>query len=318
MVYARNTMETLLKVLVIFFSVLLGAIVGSFLGAAVWRLKTGKSLARGHSICPNCKKQLGISDLVPLFSYVFLRGKCRYCNKKISPHYFITELLTATTFGTIGYLAIESTGIDLLTGFYSTLDTVLLVVVFGAVLGIAAILILVAIFDLWYMEVPERALPFLYIFTGVFAVAIGVLVLRESGVNLVEAFSDEALVTGWLFGIDRLSIWPVVINAALGAAIMFLFFFGMNRLTKGKGMGFGDVVFAPAVGLWLGGFLTLFALLASFILGSVVASIWALIKCHKIKGVLVPYLPFLCASALLVFVFSAEIMNWLVNYLILW
>lgn len=311
-------MEILFKVLIVFFSTLLGMIVGSFLGALVWRVKIGKSMTKGRSICPHCKKQLGVFDLVPIFSFIFLRGKCRYCKKKISSHYFATEILTAVAFGTVGYLAMENLGVEILMGVYPALDTVLCLSGFVALLGVMAVLVLVAIYDLWYMEVPELSLPYLYVFVTVFTVITGVLSFRGMEGGWVETFSSEALVTGHLFGISSLNVWSLVINSLLGALMMFVFFFAMNRLTRGKGMGFGDVVFAPAIGLWLGGFLALIALLFSFILGSILASAWALIKHHKIKGVLVPYLPFLCASALLVFVLGADIMNWLTNYLLLW
>jgi len=311
-------METLINVLFITFSVLLGVIVGSFLGAAVWRLKKGKSMADGRSICPSCKKQLDVLDLIPLFSFIFLQGKCRYCNKKISAHYFVTELLTAVAFGTIAYSALlVSPGGNFLSGYDGLIPVVLRVLILGSALGITAVLVLVAVYDLWYMEVPEKVMPYLYVFAGIFTVALGLAAWREEYLKWAYTYGEGAALLGALVGIN-VSVWSMVLNAAVGAGLMFIFFFGMNRLTKGKGMGFGDVVFAPAVGLWLGGVLSLIALLISFILGSIVASAWALIKYRKIKGVLVPYLPFLCASALLVFVFSADILKWLVNYLVLW
>lgn len=72
----------------------LGAILGSFLNALVYRLPRGLSLWNPkRSFCPVCKHPLGIKDLIPIISYFFLRGKCRYCKQRVSFHYPLLELL---------------------------------------------------------------------------------------------------------------------------------------------------------------------------------------------------------------------------------
>lgn len=74
---------------------LFGLVFGSFLNVVVFRLPTGESSARGRSHCMCCGHGLRAADLVPVFSFVFLRGRCRYCGAKISPRYPLVELLTA-------------------------------------------------------------------------------------------------------------------------------------------------------------------------------------------------------------------------------
>lgn len=81
---------------VIFF--VYGTLLGSFINAWVWRTRHNKKINKGHSICPQCKHQLSARDLVPLFSYLALGGKCRYCKKKISPQYPVVELVTGGLF----------------------------------------------------------------------------------------------------------------------------------------------------------------------------------------------------------------------------
>ena len=76
----------------------LGAVFGSFINCAAWRIAHGESFLKGRSHCAECGHELKALDLVPVFSYLFLRGKCRYCGKKISPRYMITELLLAAAF----------------------------------------------------------------------------------------------------------------------------------------------------------------------------------------------------------------------------
>ncbi len=82
----------------IYFSVLacaLGAVFGSFLNCAAWRIAHGESFLRGHSRCTSCGHALGARDLVPVFSWLAQRGRCRYCGEKISVRYPLTELAFA-------------------------------------------------------------------------------------------------------------------------------------------------------------------------------------------------------------------------------
>lgn len=76
----------------------IGIFFGSFFTLAVYRIPLGKDILYTHSYCPNCKHKLGILDLFPIFSYIALGGKCRYCNEKIRPRYLILELLSGIVF----------------------------------------------------------------------------------------------------------------------------------------------------------------------------------------------------------------------------
>lgn len=73
----------------------LGLIIGSFLNAVLWRLRVRRSVVKGRSMCPRCKHVLGPADLIPLFSFVWLRGRCRYCHRTISWWYPAVELAAA-------------------------------------------------------------------------------------------------------------------------------------------------------------------------------------------------------------------------------
>ena len=77
---------------------LLGLLVGSFLNAVIYRLKSGDSIVKERSKCPSCKQKLGPIDLVPIFSFLFLKGKCRFCKVGISWQYPIIELVTMGLF----------------------------------------------------------------------------------------------------------------------------------------------------------------------------------------------------------------------------
>lgn len=81
-----------------FIAALLGACMGSFLNCAAWRIVHGESVLRGRSHCDVCGHVLAPRDLVPVFSYVFSHGRCRYCGAKLSPRHAVGEAVAALVF----------------------------------------------------------------------------------------------------------------------------------------------------------------------------------------------------------------------------
>ena len=75
-----------------------GTVLGSFYNVVAYRLPKGESIVKPASHCPKCNHQLGASELVPIFSYIFLKGKCKNCHDKISPFYTIFEFITGCLF----------------------------------------------------------------------------------------------------------------------------------------------------------------------------------------------------------------------------
>ena len=76
----------------------IGLLIGSFLNVCIYRLPVGKSIIKPPSSCGTCGHRLGALDMVPVLSYLFLRGKCRYCHTPYSPRYALVELLTGILF----------------------------------------------------------------------------------------------------------------------------------------------------------------------------------------------------------------------------
>jgi leader peptidase (prepilin peptidase)/N-methyltransferase len=89
---------TFLKIYIDIIAFVLGTVFGSFINCMAWRIVHHESVLKGRSHCAVCGHALGPADLVPVFSYLFLRGRCRYCGEKISPRYMIVELLTGLAF----------------------------------------------------------------------------------------------------------------------------------------------------------------------------------------------------------------------------
>jgi prepilin signal peptidase PulO-like enzyme (type II secretory pathway) len=121
---------------------ILGLISGSFVNAWVWRTRKDISVAKGHSICPRCKHALAWFDLIPLFSYIALKGKCRYCHKEISLQYPIVELCTGVLFVVL-YLTLNP-------------NTTYNMVQFVILLVLSVLLVAALVYDAKYMELPEK------------------------------------------------------------------------------------------------------------------------------------------------------------------
>ena len=164
---------------------LLGLSLGSFINAWVWRVKTGKSIVKGRSMCPHCKHQLEWYDNIPLLSFMLLKAKCRYCKKPISWQYPIVELSTALLFAAL-YLHFSP-----ITG-YSWLEL-------GLWCLASVFLVSAFVYDLKWMLLPDRfTLP---------AVAIGLVLVVLAGASSGWAAVVPQLIAAVVFGAMYFGLW---------------------------------------------------------------------------------------------------------------
>lgn len=127
-----------------------GAVIGSFVNALLWRLHAGESVAHGRSYCPHCRHTLGPVDLVPIVSYLLLRGRCRYCRKNIDVQYLLIELALGLAFLVIAVVTLPVGS----TLAWTDLAQLLLR------WYLAAVLLIVFVFDFRHMLVlPSVTLP---------------------------------------------------------------------------------------------------------------------------------------------------------------
>ena len=96
----------------------MGAVIGSFLNVCIYRLPQGMSVVSPPSRCDSCGHQLGALDMIPILSYIFLGGKCRYCHTHYSARSAFVEALTGILFAVAGIFYLP--GIPLLTVFILT------------------------------------------------------------------------------------------------------------------------------------------------------------------------------------------------------
>ena len=132
-----------LVMLIVIYVALLGLLVGSAINALVWRLHVGRSWVHGRSECPECGHQLAARDLVPVASWLLLRGKCRYCRASIkdSP---IVEAGTAVLFGLSAFALSPATAWG-----YVELAVWLLIL---------TMLIILAVYDARWMLLPDKVM----------------------------------------------------------------------------------------------------------------------------------------------------------------
>ena len=123
------------------FVFIFGLVFGSFFNVVGLRIPKKESIVSPPSHCTNCNRRLGVLDLIPVLSYVLLRGKCRKCKKKISPIYLVTELATGVLFA-FAYWTI---------GFQLELIIALLFI---------SLLVIITVSDIAYMLIPNKILLF--------------------------------------------------------------------------------------------------------------------------------------------------------------
>lgn len=87
-----------MDIIIYIFIFAIGVVLGSFYTLAVYRIPLKQDITHTRSYCPKCNHKLNFWDLIPILSYVFLRGRCRYCKKKIRPRYIIIETLSGVIF----------------------------------------------------------------------------------------------------------------------------------------------------------------------------------------------------------------------------
>lgn len=82
------------QIIIYFNFYIIGVVMGSFFTLATYRIPLKQDIMHTRSYCPKCNNKLKFWDLIPILSYIFLKGKCRYCNEKISPRYIIIEFFS--------------------------------------------------------------------------------------------------------------------------------------------------------------------------------------------------------------------------------
>lgn len=184
----------------------LGATIGSFLNVLIYRLNTGMSIVKGSSRCFSCNKKLSWFELIPVFSFIFQKGKCRSCHAKISKQYILVEVSTGVLF----VFASMSTFFNLLN---FTNDTFFRFTIFATV---ASLLVVLFVYDLKHKILPSSIL---YSFVALsFFYGLFIYVTKER--YLIDLFA------GFIVALPTFLLWFVSKGRWIGFADSILFLGG--------------------------------------------------------------------------------------------
>jgi leader peptidase (prepilin peptidase) / N-methyltransferase len=313
-----------------------GLIFGSFATAFAYRIPRGESISSGRSKCPNCGAQISAIDNIPVFSYLFLRGKCRHCGERISIRYPLIELTTCVLF------------VASALHFYLALDIAILYA------GFFWVLVVLSVIDIDTKLLPDRitgpsiaigAIGIAMIVgrhghirfggTAVFGAALAIVIAAleywperkpaEETPDESEEGQELPDYPVWLrlLGVAALAAWAILLaasigsgarileGATIGAALFAGPFFGI-ALIYPEGMGHGDVKLGLLLGMFVGALgvpgLILVALFLSVLCGGVLGAIPRLMKGGNRKSE-VPFGPFLALGSVLAIFVGERILD---------
>lgn len=149
-----------MELFVVIFIFIVGTLLGSFYNVVGYRLPKGESIVFPPSHCPNCNHRLGASELIPIFSFLFQKGKCKHCKQKISGFYPVFEFLTGLLF-IISYLIFGPTKEFILSITFVSMLTIIVVSDYEFMIISDEVLIFFGILlvgEIWWINGLETAL----------------------------------------------------------------------------------------------------------------------------------------------------------------
>ena len=268
---------------------ILGAVFGSFTDCMAYRIMNGESVLKGRSHCDVCGHVLGARDLVPIFSWLFSHGKCRYCDARISAESTITELLMGICF----VITVTRFGLS-----FEALRILVLLVIFFAL----------SIIDLHTLEIPDRfhiAILITYFITlplvawqkttGYSRVSLWTLMTVQNSMNIESQTAGSTTFTDGL------------LTAALIGGGMLLISLIMDKVLGKESMGGGDIKLFFVTGFYLTPLLGLFNLVLCCLIG--------LIFVVAFKKQKIPFGPSICMGTFISLLFGAQFINWYMSLL---
>lgn len=272
-----------ITVMIIVTLILLGLCFGSFVNALVYRLREQSkkpktknpklSIMQGRSMCVHCKHVLSAPDLLPILSWVVLKGRCRYCHKPISWQYPLVELATAVLF------VISFVAMPISKGSSGNLESGVL---FGLWLVFLTGFMALVIYDFkWYL-LPNRII---YPLLGLGLLQVVVRVIFRGNLE-------------------------TLIHALLGAIVGGGLFYVLFQVSDGKWIGGGDVKLGFLLGLVLGTPTnSLLMIFVASLLGSI-ATLPLLLSGKAKRNSHIPFGPFLILAAIIIQLYGIHLTNW--------
>lgn len=263
-------------------SFLFGSCIGSYLNVCIYRIPREMSTNNPRrSFCPSCSRQIPWYLNIPLFSWLILGGKCRYCKERISFRYFVVELLTAVLFLLV-FMKLDvfagSNPLRIVTVSDGMLVPVYWLMVSGLILG--------TFVDFEHMIIPDRV--------TLGGIAAGLVL---STIVPSMHLTPEMLTEKWIPDAGR-----SLLRSATGAAVGWLLLWSVGvlgtKVFKKEAMGFGDVKLIGAIGAFLGWKAVLFNVMVSSFAGALVGVTLIALGKREMGG-RIPYGPYIALAAVL-------------------
>ncbi|MBU0534734.1 prepilin peptidase [Patescibacteria group bacterium] len=275
-----------------------GALIGSFLNLVSDRLPKRKLIIFGRSKCDFCNKPLEPRNLFPIFSFLFQKGRCSFCKKKLSLYYPLSEILSGLLFIVAGY----ASRFFQVPSFATLITFIFYAVVFSFYL-------IISLTDLKKCIIPDEvvypAIGFTVLYI-LFSRAYDFLTMKKAlsndqlGVYLIKVgYLNSQL----MFALKNLGL------VLLGAVIICLFFMFLVWITKGRGMGWGDVKLGFLIGLVNGFPYGFEAIFFGFVLGALYSLILIISKRKTMKDT-IAFGPFLIMGSVLTLLYGVRIFDW--------
>ena len=257
-------------ILLTFILFLFGLIIGSFLNVVIYRYNTAQTFG-GRSACMSCRSKLSWYELIPVFSFLGLLGRCQSCKTKISIQYPIVELTAGIIFASL-FWKFQYLFFGDAFSFYAT---------YGYYVVSFSLLLVIAVYDLKHKIIPDL----LVLLFGVLAF-IGIFLFDSHGLNphipqLLEFFSGIFL--------------------ALPFALIWL-------VSRGAWMGLGDPKLIVGLGYLLGFSRALSGIVVAFWAGAVIGIILIILSRKGMKSE-IPFAPFLVLGAFLAFLLDLSLFS---------
>lgn len=251
----------------------LGTAVGSFVNVVVMRSLIGENFLWDRSRCDRCRRELQWYEMIPLISFLLLRGRCRTCHKEIDVMHPVVELLTGTLFVWWYFLG---------AAFFQISAQPLSYVQPLFWLCIGLLMLFIVATDLRSLLIPDSAVLAIGMLTILYRIAL------------------------MLYGVYQPRDFALALFGAAATMALFLFLW---LITRGRGMGFGDVKLMFVLGLvveWPNVWLSVFL---SFIFGAVVGLVLMVLKRARLKSA-VPFAPFMISAVAVTLLWGDALVRW--------
>jgi prepilin signal peptidase PulO-like enzyme (type II secretory pathway) len=283
-----------------------GLFFGSFLNLVADRSVRGESILFGRSHCEKCNTTLTLRDLIPLLSFGLAKGKCRHCSDKLSGMYPLSEFITGLAFVGVAYIS----GVFKFTG--TTFMDTASVVSFLFLLVVVCFFIVLFLTDIKYRLIPNNVVIPGIIFILLFLIGSAVYISITNYFGLKDDPLGKYLLQVGYWHSQVLAVLRTLSVYLISAFLIGFFFWFLVFITKGRGMGGGDIKLAVMIGLFNGFPANVLAIFLGFFFGAVYSILMIVIRQKTVKDT-IAFGPFLIIGSLVAFVFGDDLIRIYLN-----